>query len=79
MIEEAFGLNVGDRICLVEMGPDPCPMEPGATGTVTGFCDSYGFSQIQVTWDDWVKRSLNLDPDTDRWVKIDDPTPTPPS
>lgn len=24
----------GDRIKLVSMGPDPCPIEPGATGTV---------------------------------------------
>jgi hypothetical protein len=64
---EAFGLKVGDRIELVSMGEDPCPMDPGATGTVTGFCDSTGLEQVQVKWDPQVGRSLNLIPCQDTW------------
>lgn len=67
---EAFGVRLGDRLRLVSMGPDPCPMEPGATGTVTHLCDSYGITQIGVMWDPHVGRSLNLCPESDRWEII---------
>lgn len=50
----------GDRIKLVRMGPDdPCPVEPGATGTVLG--DPVWLQHswtVTVQWD--VPRSLNL-------------------
>ena len=67
--------NVGDRIRLVEMGPDPCPMEPGATGTVTGVVQSVAGDmtgyQIQVDWDPGVGRSLNLEHPVDKFEIID--------
>ena len=52
--------KVGDRIRLIKMGDDdPCPIEPGTTGTVIAVAhwprDKY---QIGVQWD--VRRSLGL-------------------
>lgn len=51
--------KVGDRIELVKMPDDPCPIEPGAQGTVLLtpqlFEDRY---QIHVDWDN--KRTLSL-------------------
>ena len=50
----------GCRIRLISMGEDPCPVEPGAVGTV--FCiDSIG--SIHVRWDNG--RSLALIPGVD--------------
>lgn len=50
----------GDRIRLTRMGEDdPCPIEPGSTGTVYGLFDfGDGTQQIQVEWDGG--RGLNL-------------------
>ncbi|MDR6775481.1 DUF4314 domain-containing protein [Azospirillum sp. BE72] len=54
--------EAGDRIRLVKMGPDPCPIEPGATGTVKGVnmfsFGTPGHGQIRVHWDNG--RSLML-------------------
>jgi hypothetical protein len=47
----------GDRIRLVQMGPDPCPIPPGATGTVRRVVN-LGWIQICVQWD--IHRSLAL-------------------
>lgn len=67
--EEAFGLKVGDRIELIQMGTDdPYPMEPGAIGTVRGFCVTPGFDQIWMDWDNG--RGLNLIPGVDTWRKL---------
>lgn len=63
-----FGLAIGDRIRLLEMPDDPCPIPVGTTGTVIGFCDSYGIQQVKVVWD--IERSLYLVPGVDRWEKI---------
>ncbi len=53
----------GDRIKLVYMGNDPCPVECGATGTVTNqpLCfqsNHQSVWQVCVEWDNG--RSLNL-------------------
>lgn len=51
-----------DRIRLVKMGPDPCPIESGATGTVKAVTmfqfGPPGHGQIRVDWDNG--RSLML-------------------
>lgn len=73
--ESAFGLTVGDRIRLVAMGDDPCPMEAGATGTVYMLCEGSGLDQVCVQWDAHVGRSLNLVPGVDRWEKLGDEIP----
>jgi hypothetical protein len=51
--------EVGDRIKLILMGDDPCPIPPGTTGTVRYVGKAWtGSRQIQVDWD--IERSLNL-------------------
>jgi len=61
--------NAGDRIELVHMGEDdPCPIEPGAKGTVnytSFFQDSW---QVGVTWDNGRSLSLVTPPDEARLV-----------
>ena len=68
----------GDRIELVQMGlepdgrTDPCPMEPGSTGTVrrvTKLWDEK--AQISVDWDPSVGRSLALVVPPDRFRIIE--------
>lgn len=61
--------EVGDRIELLAMPEDPCPIEPGTKGTVRQITDVFGqFHQISVDWD--VERSLLLcvPPDTFRII-----------
>lgn len=65
----AFGLTVGDRIELLSMENDPYPMEAGATGFVTGFCDTPGLEQVQVDWDGG--GGLNLIPGVDQWLVVE--------
>lgn len=49
----------GDRIRLDQMGSDdPCPIPPGATGTVLYASWFAGRWQVCVKWD--IPRSLNL-------------------
>lgn len=56
----------GCRVRLISMGEDPCPVEPGAVGTV--FCiDSIG--SIHVKWDNG--RSLALIPGVDAFEVIE--------
>lgn len=54
--------NAEDRIRLLKMGPDPCPIEPGATGTVKAVnmfkFGPPGHGQIRVDLDNG--RSLML-------------------
>jgi len=44
-----YEVQEGDRIMLLEMLDDPCPLEPGSTGTVTSVNADVG--QIHVKWD----------------------------
>lgn len=60
----------GDRIRLVQMGPDPCPIPPGATGTVTRVTCCLGW-QIGVHWD--IHRSLLLVWPEDKFEVIERP------
>ncbi len=61
----------GDRIRLVEMGlerdgrPDPDPILPGSTGTVTRVDDLSigGHTHVGVEWDDGRRLSLVIPPD----------------
>lgn len=62
----------GDRIELVEMPEDPCPIEPGAQGTVRSVTDLSSlyekpWTQVCVDWDNG--RGLNLSMPPDR-IKI---------
>jgi hypothetical protein len=71
-------VHVGDRIELVQMGleddgrADPCPMEPGSTGTVRRVTQLWGdIHQIGVEWDPSVGRSLSLVVPPDRYRIIE--------
>lgn len=55
--------SVGDRIRLIDMPNDPCPIPAGTTGTVIGVSDLSKLMrkpdvQISVKWD--IERSLSL-------------------
>lgn len=64
----AFGVSIGDRLELVAMGEDPRPLEPGTTGIVVHLCDTAGFEQIGVAWENG--RTLALLPEADRWRRL---------
>jgi hypothetical protein len=53
-----YEVKEGDRIVLVEMLDDPCPLDPGVTGTVTDVNVDVG--QLHVEWDNG--RTLMLVP-----------------
>ncbi|MEX3635934.1 DUF4314 domain-containing protein [Paraburkholderia sp. BR14320] len=55
----------GDRIRLVEMGNDPCPIPPGSEGTVRSVTEFEGWAQVCVNWDSG--RTLNLVVPPDRF------------
>lgn len=58
---------VGDRIRLISMPNDPCPIEPGSEGVVQNVVDLIGFGagdhQIWVKWDSGRTLSLVCPPD----------------
>ena len=75
--------KVGDRIRLLQMGLDPCPIEPGATGTIRSMTPYTRRSlsgelqvrcQVCVDWD--VDRSLGLVWPIDHFEVISDAQPT---
>lgn len=44
--------TVGQRIRMVQMAPDPAPIEPGTEGTITRVTTGlYDSVQLGVTWD----------------------------
>ena len=59
-------LHPGQRIRLTSMGEDPDPMPPGATGTIDSIvpmgagADGQPYLHLNMSWDPWVDRSLNL-------------------
>ena len=53
--------RVGTRLELLNMPDDPCPIEPGTQGVVTGG----NAAQMWVRWDNG--RSLMLVPGVDTW------------
>lgn len=61
----------GDRIRLLSMSNDPCPIPVGTEGTVTFVTDMKSFQagafQIGVSWDNG--RTLSL-VEEDRWEKV---------
>jgi hypothetical protein len=46
-------IKVGVRFRLIEMGPDPCPIPPGSTGTITHIVDHVVLGQDYQFWVDW--------------------------
>lgn len=71
-------LQKGDRIELVEMGPnydgtpDPDPMQPGAKGTVMNVVKMWDHGHhISVEWDPGVGRSLSLVVPPDKYRVIE--------
>lgn len=55
--------KIGDRIRLIVMGDDPCPIPAGTTGTITSIQDVSKIMrkpdvQVGVKWD--IQRSLSL-------------------
>lgn len=65
-------LDVGDRIELIDMPEDPCPVEPGTRGTIGWINPSRGprgpFTQYHVDWDNG--RSLMLLVPPDKYRKL---------
>ncbi len=55
-------VSVGDRVRLIAMGQDPCPVPPGTLGTVWAV-DALG--TVHVVWDNG--RTLGLVPQVDRY------------
>ena len=68
----AAPFGVGDRIELVHMPNDPCPIEPGSRGTVTHIThlqyEPAGW-QVGVKWDSGRTLSLLVPPDEARLVE----------
>ena len=59
-------MKVGDRIELLAMPDDPCPIEPGSLGTVTAMQElNFGKrnTQVSVEWDNGRKLMLVIPPD----------------
>ena len=67
MTEPTPPLKPGQRIRLVAMPNDPCPVEPGTTGTVTEYAH-YNWEgrtwAIGIKWDADRSLSLCIPPDT---------------
>lgn len=64
----------GDRIRMVQMAPDPLPIEPGSLGTITRVQQGLYFSlQIDVKWDNG--RSLSVILPDDKIELVDPVTP----
>lgn len=66
--------KVGDRIRLLDMPNDPCPIPPGTTGTVVGIHDwretlHRNEFQINVKWD--IERTLAMVWPTDKFEVIE--------
>lgn len=65
--KSAFEVSVGDRIELISM-QDKDAVPAGSTGTVRMLCDTPGFEQIVVDWDNG--RGLAIIPGVDRFRRI---------
>lgn len=63
----------GDRIRLVAMGDDPDPIEPGATGTITGIRNMGEWLQIDVQWDNGRSVMLSVPPDGVERLSLPEP------
>ena len=59
----------GTRVQLDSMGDDPCPVEPGAVGTVIAVDD---IGTLHVEFDNG--RSLGICPEVDKFHKITEQT-----
>jgi hypothetical protein len=56
-------MKVGDRIMLIEMPEDPCPIDPGSRGTIESIATFDHWFQVQVKWDNGRTLSLCVPPD----------------
>ena len=61
-----------DRIELIQMGDDPCPIPTGTKGTVTALGYFQGAFNIDVKWDNGRTLSLVCPPDTFRIIPTED-------
>jgi hypothetical protein len=57
-------VNVGQRIRMIEMPKDPCPIPKGTEGTVSGVVRVQNSWQISVDWDNGRTLSVVSPPDT---------------
>lgn len=65
----------GDRIELVRMGDDPCPIPSGERGTVRHVNEVRlfgGFTQVSVAWDSGRGLMLTIPPDRARVIADDE-------
>lgn len=62
--DEILKLIKDDRIELVDMPNDPCPIEPGTLGTVEAVTDLGEEQQVRVKWDNGRTLMLILPHDT---------------
>jgi len=64
-------MKKGDRIRLVSMGPDPCPIPAGSEGTVILVNEGIypGTTDVTVEWDSDRSLSLIMPPDVAVVVK----------
>lgn len=56
-------MRPGDRIELVSMPNDPCPVPVGTQGKVTEAVHMHDFTQYHVAWDNGRTLSLIVPPD----------------
>lgn len=59
---------VGDRIEVVKMPDDPCPIEAGAQGIITDISPHDDWTQLWVDWDNGRRLAVILPPDEIRKV-----------
>jgi hypothetical protein len=58
-------IKPGDRIRLIQMGPDPFPIPPGTKGTVRAISAWHGgLAQASMKWENHRSLDLMVPPDT---------------
>ena len=64
LLAAGIGFEVGQRVRLIEMPDDPCPIEPGSEGTVRNVVQLDRYVQLWVDWDCGRSLSPIIPPDT---------------
>lgn len=68
MMQQQAPADIGQRIQLLSMGPDPHPVPPGARGTVLDVRHVLGQWHVAVQWDSG--RTLSLVASQDKWTVL---------
>ena len=63
-----MSLSPGQRIELLMMTDDPCPVQAGTQGTAMQVCPQNGWTQVWVDWDDGRRLAMSVPPDKYRVV-----------